>query len=957
MENYFQSNYSLINLFGGENDKLRNAQYGAIMSIGSHFSNSHQPALISMPTGTGKSAVIMLAPYLLKSSKVLIITPTILVRSQMAEDFSKLRTLKNIGIFPEIMHNPKVFEMSTKFKDSMISQVKDNDVTIATPICALSLSENEIKNEFNLVIIDEAHHEPAKTWQSVLDNMTFCNQLLFTATPFRRDDKKIKADYIYNYPLSLAYKDGIYSKVEYIPVEENNENNDKNLAKTTEEIFLRDKDQGYNHLLMVRTNSKDNANKLKDIYDKNTKLSLEVVDSSKSKLHVNSIIQNLKNGELDGVICVDMMAEGFDFPNLKIAAIHHPHRSLASTLQFIGRFTRTNRDNLGHATFIAINNEELLIENIKLYKADAIWSDIIVNLSEEKIDDEVSTRHFIKEFKSNDDLENEFHLHSIYLNYHAKVFRTPSFNIKASVDIPGYSLFKNYIDTELNTSIFIFQQQEKPGWTNSDSNIFNTNYECLIVYYDKLNNFLFVNSSIKSEHLYKYITNQFCGGNIAKKLRLREIHKVLDGYSNFEFFNAGLANNKGNGETYKISSGSDVSTTFNETTGELYSPGHIFCKVKENDVSETIGYSSSSKIWSSTYGGIKELIEWFSKNSKKLSLDKEILTKTSYDYLPIPENLQNYPANIFMCELNHKTYERNHNLSTHPSYNITDISLSILKVCDNYIEIFAQFDDLEYKFIVDLEGSYSSHESLQKIKIRVARQELTLVEYFNEFPLSFYTSDLRKISNEQITQKPENIISFDKDNILPINWDIYNTNIKKEFFTEKEKLNISQLSIHEALELYLKNEDDDYDYIFYDHGTGEMADYITLKKKTNQIEVQLVHVKSASSLTSKNNNVGDIYEVAGQCIKSINWIKNVHILEEKINDRNRKNYCKVIVGDFNRLNGYLNENIPMRGKLVACQPSLTNSKEIPNKIGELLSAVDIKVKNSLITDSFEVWGS
>lgn len=35
------------------------------------------------------------------------------------------------------------------------------------------------------------------------------------------------------------------------------------------------------------------------------------------------------------------MGEGFDFPFLKIAAIHAPHQSLAVTLQFIGRFART----------------------------------------------------------------------------------------------------------------------------------------------------------------------------------------------------------------------------------------------------------------------------------------------------------------------------------------------------------------------------------------------------------------------------------------------------------------------------------------------------------------------------------------------------------------------------------------------------------------------------------------
>jgi len=957
MKSYFQSHHSLISIFGDTNNKIRNAQYGAIMSIGSHFSTKNQPALISMPTGTGKSAVIMLAPYLLKSTKALIITPTILVRSQMADDFKVLRTLIDIEIFPEIMHKPKIFEMSTKFKDSMITDIEENDVVIATPICALSLSEHEIKQKFDIIIIDEAHHEPAKTWQSVLENMKFCRQLLFTATPFRRDDKKIKADYVYNYPLSLAYKDGIYSNVEYIPVEEGDEDNDENLAKTAEEIFLRDKDQGFNHLIMVRTNSKDNAKSLKKIYDKHTKLSLEIVDSSKSKLHVNSIIQKLRDKKLDGMICVDMMAEGFDFPNLKIAAIHHPHRSLASTLQFIGRFTRVSDDNLDSAKFIAINNEELLIENINLYKSDAVWQDIIIDLSDGKINNEMASKEYISNFEAKNDLENVFHLHSLNINYHAKVYKTPNFDIDAIIKLKGYDLYQNYVYPDINTSVFIFKQTKKPRWTNSDANIFNVEYECIIVHYDDKTNLLFINSSIKTEQLYKRISNLFCGEGMARKLQTKVIHRVLGGYSGFEIFNVGLSNNKGNGESYKISSGPDVTTTFNETTGELYSAGHISCTVKDNNLNDTIGYSTASKFWSSSYGGIRDLIEWFSKNSKKLSLNKDVITKTAYDHVTLPDKLESYPDNIFMSEFNQETYEKNHNLSTHRKYNITDVSLSIIKVSKNQVDMTANFDKQKYNFTVNLDGLYSSTTSSQSIKVRVAHEELTLVEYFNEFPLSFYTSDLSKISDEQITQKAHNIIPYNKNNIIPINWHEYNTNIQKEFLGKEEKLKSNQVSIHDALKEYLLRKDSDYDFILYDHGTGEMADYITLKKNNNFIEIQLIHVKSASSLSSKNNNVGDVYELAGQCIKSINWIKSKTILEKKVKDRNRKDYCEIIYGDFNNFNEFLEDNLPIRGKLVACQPSLTNKKVVPEKIGELLSAVDIKARDSLVTKNFEVWGS
>ena len=48
-----------------------------------------------------------------------------------------------------------------------------------------------------------------------------------------------------------------------------------------------------------------------------------------------------------------MLGEGFDLPEMKIAAIHDAKQSLPVTLQFIGRFTRTAHDaNLGNASVI-----------------------------------------------------------------------------------------------------------------------------------------------------------------------------------------------------------------------------------------------------------------------------------------------------------------------------------------------------------------------------------------------------------------------------------------------------------------------------------------------------------------------------------------------------------------------------------------------------------------------------
>ena len=63
---------------------------------------------------------------------------------------------------------------------------------------------------------------------------------------------------------------------------------------------------------------------------------------------------SIVNGEHKIIVAVDMLGEGFDLPQLKIAAFHDIRKSLPVTLQFAGRFTRTSiDDNLGNATFIA----------------------------------------------------------------------------------------------------------------------------------------------------------------------------------------------------------------------------------------------------------------------------------------------------------------------------------------------------------------------------------------------------------------------------------------------------------------------------------------------------------------------------------------------------------------------------------------------------------------------------
>jgi superfamily II DNA or RNA helicase len=98
--------------------------------------------------------------------------------------------------------------------------------------------------------------------------MKHTKKVLFTATPFRMDEKEIKGEMIYNYPLSQAYKDEIFGDIKYIP-EKKSEEKDKLynqlISKKAEEVYLSDQEKGYNHFLMVSAKSKAKSKSLEKL--------------------------------------------------------------------------------------------------------------------------------------------------------------------------------------------------------------------------------------------------------------------------------------------------------------------------------------------------------------------------------------------------------------------------------------------------------------------------------------------------------------------------------------------------------------------------------------------------------------------------------------------------------------------------------------------------------------------
>ncbi len=959
MSTYFADHYMDISypIAGENNNGLRNAQLGAIHAISSHFTvHKKQAAIIVMPTGAGKTAVLMMVPYILRKERVLVVTPSKMVRGQIAEDFTGLNTLCKATVFPDAMMKPTIYEMEHLFNEDMLPELQNAEVIIATPQCALSLSETEwAQNSIDLVQVDEAHHSPAKTWTQVLINLGNAAHVLFTATPFRLDRKEIIGDIVFDYPLSQAYADGIYGEIRYIPVDIKGER-DVSIAKKAEEIYLNDKAAGYIHYLMVRTDTKDNAEQLEKTYTENTKLKLKRIDSSLSHSSVKQCLGQLRSGELDGIICVDMLGEGYDFPNLKIAAIHAPHKSLASTLQFIGRFARTNADNIGTAKFIAVNDLELEIENKKLYSNDAVWQDMIIGLSEDKNRSEADTRKYYREFECEAETLTNVPIQAIRPNCHDRIYRIQGFNLAGT--FPDSCNVANRVmrSKSANTIIGIGLDHDSPLWMSNGAKI-DSSYILYIVHYQPETKMMHIYSPKHTEVLYEEIASAFSTGY--ELIPKSEIYRVLGELQGFEIFNSGMLNRQSeSGESYRIMAGSDVSSAIDPSTGRLYSAGHAFCKAHDAKTGDeiTIGYSSASKVWSSAYLDLKDYIAWCDSIGCKIA-NKTITVKTNtnFDMLPKAEMLVEYPGNIFYASFSEKTYSAPPLVVTadgeYTAAPLTDCSIIVLDQKRDYIIVEIAMNSETVSLKCNLRGQYQ--ELNGSWNVRGGTGMVPLSAYLNDNPLIFRTLDDRTIQGIDVYSGNYIAPPFDASKILGIDWSSLNVDTSLEFRSSaKDK----RVSIQDGLEKMLQS-DPNNTFIVFDHGTGEIADYIAIQDKGIELLISLYHVKKMSAQTY-NSSVDDIYEVCGQATKSITWFMPRGKLPERMLQRKKRRARFMIKGDFDQMIQLLRDTSKLiRGKIVIVQPSVSATVELSDKYAEVLGATSDFITRAGKVNQFLIMGS
>jgi len=867
---------------------LRPPQIGAIHAgLGYEKSEHNESATIVMPTGTGKTETILSLVVAGKFPLTLIIVPSDALRTQVQNKFIELGLLRKLGLVSDNFQNPFVATITKGINQPQeVDELIKSNVIIATPSVLQNFSSKcftKLLGNCSHLIVDEAHHVEAKTWSKIKSNFLGKKVFQFTATPFRSDGIRVEGRIIFDYSLKRAQIDGYFKKIELHSVAEFiEENSDRVIYEKAITLLRKDIEEGFDHILMARAHSIKRAEEIFELYKTETDLK-PILINSKTRGH-KTILEDIKKGVHKVIVCVDMLGEGFDLANLKIAAIHDTHKSINITLQFIGRFTRTN-GNLGNAKFIVnIVNPKVKKEIEKLYNEDSDWNNIISDLSIEKINDEKKYQEFKEKFSESTDIFNL----GLQPNMSTVVYKldleswTPN-NILSSSG-KYFKIYEHSINDEENIIIFNTKTYLPVGWSKSKE-LFNEVWDLYILYYDQTNKLLFLHTSSKgslNRFLIKAIANK------AIQIKGEIIFRALHGLNRLRLQNVGLNKNK-KGLRYSMHTGRDIADQIPDIEAKRAIKSNIFGLGYENGSATSIGCSYKGKIWAMDSDSIDKWFLWCKNVGNKIldnSIDPNNILKNAMRNLTL-STFPNQPI-IFVdwpLEILIKNQDKIIIGSTGWSESIVNCDLSsdvFSKNKGTEINIYISTPDHKSKIRFILKNDRISFESLDNLYIQVGENIELLSDFFIEHPPIILLANTDYIEGDQYYYtKEEYAYLYDKDKIIAWDWEGVDISIESQ---RPEKI-VNSIQYHTIQKIK-----ESYDLVFDDDGSGEIADIVAIKNQDNKtLYVDFFHLKYCSpnskGIAKPGARVDDVYQVAGQAAKSIKWIRDIEKLISRLISR------------------------------------------------------------------------
>ncbi len=384
----------------------------------------------------------------------------------------------------------------------------------------------------------------------------------------------------------------------------------------------------------------------------------------------------------------------------------------------------------------------------------------------------------------------------------------------------------------------------------------------------------------------------------------------MAGLRDLRFYNLGMKNTTINtqGESYRVLTGPRAELAVTRGDGRAYVQGHFFCSGEEGTQRETIGASSSSRIWSNQHLTVAGYLCWISMLNARLS-GSAAVAATQFDLVQSSQSLKRLPDRVIGGVWNKVAYRdapavRLRKQPAEWTYGqITDFELQsfLVKEEGKVLDFSIYNDDFSILFRFSLSDGplFRQEDANWQFEVRYGQDDwLDIAQWLSLHPASFFGADKSSFEGVNGMPAPSTTISALADRDIEI-LDWSGCEIRAEFDEVKAK---GSRTVHQHLELFLRSRSD-LEVLVYDHRSGEAADFIALTTGGDgAVSVSLYHCKGAGGEPS-GDRVNDVYEVACQLLKSVVFC-NASILSEhvvrRINPRH-KHPSRFIVGDLKRL--------------------------------------------------------
>ena len=483
-----------IQLYEYQKDMLRQIENAFV---------THQSVMVQMPTGTGKTVLIS----------------EVVKREE--------RRVKNPCVWI-VVHRRELVEQIKETLERRLGTTLDAEREKSSVIEVFSIQwltrhYQELEERPSLIVIDEAHHAVAKTYEEVMNAYPNAKKLGVTATPCRltkRGFTDLFEVLLCSHSIAKFIKEGYLSDFDYISLNPNSEDHKKidglekraadgdyNIAEMQEvldckpsigRLYQTIKDFAAGKKGIVYAINIEHAEHIAEYY-REQGLAAVAISSKTPKEERRRTIELFKEGSagdkpycaslslittvgqdetpkgIQILVNVDLFGEGFDCPDVEFIQLARPTLSLAKYLQMVGRGLR-----------VAKGKECCtLLDNVGLYRlfglptTDWDWSCMFLGRQAGKGDivreRDMSIRilgTFSSKYKS-DDITNDRHTEMVVIAHHDEpdvsqrlrellyVFRTTPHMEKMR---SGYMGGGRYIRTEEPQGLYNSTNKVRMGW-------------------------------------------------------------------------------------------------------------------------------------------------------------------------------------------------------------------------------------------------------------------------------------------------------------------------------------------------------------------------------------------------------------------------------------------------------------------------------------------------------------